>query len=95
MSKTLIYHGEYAEVEIRPPYGWAVFPRGEPVEVDDELAARLLGEYPGTFSTGEHPQVSAPKDVWETFRAGQGHDVDGLTKQELIDLPDTPADVKD
>jgi hypothetical protein len=93
MSKVIIYHGpETAGVGVDIDSDFAFFPFGEPVEVGDELAARLLEEYPGTFSTSEHPQRSADKAAWHAFRAAQGHqDVDDLTKSELIALPDVPA----
>lgn len=64
---------------------------GVETDVGDDLAHRLLAEYPGTYSTGDQPQHSAPKAAWQSFRESQGHDVSGLTKDELINLPDTPA----
>ncbi len=32
------------------------------------------------------PTKSATKDEWVTYRVGQGHDTDGLTKDELVAL---------
>ena len=95
MSKVIIYHGaETAGVGVDVEAGYAFFPHGEPVEVEDALAELLLGEYPGTFSTSEHPQRSADKAAWATFRAAQGHqDIDDLTKAELVALPDVPHNI--
>ncbi len=64
------------------------------VEVPDELGGRLLDEQrawwlsPGVDAS---PPKSASKADWETFRAAQGYDVDGLTKDELIELGDVVA----
>jgi hypothetical protein len=88
MSKTITYHGTDGPQVV---VGETVFDVGEPVEVDSDIADRLLDEYPGKFTSGDTPAKSARKEVWETFRAAQGHDVDGLTRDELIDLPDAPA----
>jgi hypothetical protein len=90
----LTYHGQYGEVVTagNPGLGeGVVLSAGEPTEVPDELAHRLLAEYPGVYSTGDEPQQGAPKAAWQSFRESQGHDVSGLTKDELINLPDTPA----
>lgn len=89
----LTYHGQHGpEVTVgNPGVVEPVFmPAGESVEVPDELAHALLRDQPGTFSTGTTPQKSAPKEAWQSYRADQGHDVEGLTKEELIELPDTP-----
>lgn len=37
------------------------------------------------------PAKSAGKDAWAAYRAGQGHDVEGLTKEQLVELPDVPV----
>lgn len=79
------------------PYidGDIVFAHGVPVDdVPDELAHRLLDEQPAWWSSpgvDPSPAKSASKDEWVAFRSAQGHDVEGLTKDELIDLPDVPA----
>jgi hypothetical protein len=39
-----------------------------------------------TDDTSDRPAQSANKEEWENYRRDQGHDVEGLTKQELIDL---------
>lgn len=89
----LIYHGQHGpEVMVGNP--GAVNPvfmaAGVETDVPDELAHALIDEQPGVFSTGTTPQKGAPRDAWAAFREQQGHNVDGLTKQELIDLPDAP-----
>ena len=90
----LTYHGQYGpDVTVgNAALGEsAAMSTGEPTEVPDDLAHRLLSEYPGVYSTGDEPQQGAPKAAWQSFRESQGHDVSGLTKDELINLPDTPA----
>lgn len=39
---------------------------------------------------GGRPALSANKAEWEDYRTGQGHNVEGLTKEDLIGLSDTP-----
>lgn len=92
----LVYHGQHGpEVTVGNAGEGAqwVLAAGEPGDVPDDVGHRLIREQPGVFSTQAHPQVSAAKDEWAGFRAGQGHVVEGLTKQELIDLPDDPAEL--
>lgn len=45
----------------------------------------------GGDGPGGRPGSQAPKDEWVEYRESQGHDVEGLTVQQLKDLPDTPA----
>lgn len=71
------------------------FVKGRAFEVSDELGRRLRDQSPADWASKEYdpaPAKSASKADWEAYRAVQGHVVDGLTKDELIDLPDTPAD---
>lgn len=99
MSKSVTYVGPYTDgVYVQPTPGdidtrHFVVP-GDTIELPDDIAEELVdrGEFVHASSTSESgaPAHSAPKDEWSAFRAVQGHDVDGLTKQELIDLPDAP-----
>ncbi len=41
---------------------------------------------PKAYAHDDAPTKSATKDDWVTYRAGQGHDTDGLTKDELVAL---------
>jgi hypothetical protein len=88
-SKTITYHGnDGPQVTV----GETTFDAGEAVEVDGDIADRLLDEYPGKFTSGDTPSVGAKKEAWEAYRAAQGHDMSvERTKQDLIELPDAPA----
>lgn len=89
----LIYHGQHGpEVTVgNPGVVETVFmAAGVETDVPDELAHALVDEQPGVFSTTATPQKSASKESWAAFREAQGHDVDGLTKEQLVELPDTP-----
>lgn len=68
----------------------------DPVELPDDIADELIerGEVTEVSAATGAPKRNATHDVWEAYRAAQGHDVTGLTKQQLIDLPDAPADVE-
>lgn len=68
---------------------------GDIIELPDHIADELVerGEAVHTSSASGAPPKSASKDDWAAYRAAQGHDVDGLTKDELIALPDTPPEV--
>jgi len=90
----LIYHGQNGPMVLvgNPglhPTVW--METGVETDVDDDLAHALVAEYPGVYSTTDTPQHGAPKPVWQSYRESQGHDVSGLTKDELINLPDEPA----
>lgn len=92
----LTYHGQHGQfVTIGNPgvVETVTLEAGVERDVPDELARAVLAEQPGTFTTGGTPPKAAHRDVWESFRASQGHDVTGLTKDELINLPDSPASV--
>lgn len=89
----LIYHGQHGpEVTVGNPglTEQVVMVAGVEADVPDELGHALIGEQPGVFSTTALPQRSASKEAWAAFREAQGHDVDGLTKEQLIELPDIP-----
>lgn len=91
----LIYHGQHGpEVTVGNPglTEQVVMVAGQEADVPDELGHALIGEQPGVFSTTATPQKGAHRDAWAAYREQQGHDVDGLTKQELIDLPDNPQE---
>lgn len=71
------------------------FEHGEAVDVPDELGQRLIDQAPGDWQSEDYdpaPAHSATKAEWVDYRAAQGHDVDGLTKEQLIELPDVPAE---
>lgn len=94
MSKSVTYVGP-AEVNVQLEVGRYVNVRpGGTVELPDDIADELVerGEalHASTTSDSGAPPQSATKEEWAAFRAAQGHDVDGLTKHDLIDLPDTP-----
>lgn len=66
---------------------------GDTVELPDHIADELVerGEFvhaSAASDTGAPPHA-ATKAEWEAFRAAQGHEVDGLTKDQLMALPDT------
>lgn len=83
-------------VFVQPEFGSRVYAApGETIDVADDVAGRLVeqGEFIHAAAGGDGaPSKSAPKDDWLAWRAAQGHDVDGLTKDELIELPDTPEE---
>lgn len=62
---------------------------GDTVELPDAVAEELIerGDAVHATSSGDPPKT-APKEEWEHFRAAQGHDIEGLTKADLIDLED-------
>jgi hypothetical protein len=64
-----------------------------PVDLPDDIADELVdrGEfvYASAASESGAPAKSAGKDDWAAYRMAQGHDVEGLTKDELVALPDT------
>lgn len=71
-----------------------VFVHGTAIEVPDELGQRLADQAPADWSAKGYepgPAVSAEKAEWVAYRGEQGHGTDGLTRQQLIDLPDVPA----
>lgn len=57
----------------------------------DVDAAKHRLEARGLASPGA-PSKRAKVEVWAEYRAGQGHAVEGLTKDQLIELPDTPQE---
>jgi hypothetical protein len=83
-------------VVVEPTFGTQFYvAHRETVEVDEDVAERLVeqGEFVHAAAGGDGaPPKGAPKDEWSAYRAAQGHDVDGLTKDELIELPDTPQE---
>lgn len=96
MSKSVTYVGDYPEVVVWVTDDeFVVMHQGDTYDVPDgdrldaliEQGAVIVAAHGG----GGAPPHSATKDEWSAFRAAQGHDVEGLTKAELIDLPDTPA----
>lgn len=55
----VIYEGPHDQVTLAPSHGDYTFPRGEPVEVPSELAARLLTQ--ATFVSGRKRRVKADR----------------------------------
>lgn len=71
-----------------------VFTAGNALEVPDDLGQRLADQAPADWTAKGYepgPAESAEKAVWVEYRTAQGHVVDGLTRQQLIDLPAAPA----
>jgi hypothetical protein len=92
----LTYRGELPDGVVldRDTYREYAFEHGKAFEVPDEFGRRLIEEQPGLYGSEDYsaaPAKSAHRDEWEAYRAAQGHDVDGLTKAQLIELPDQPA----
>jgi hypothetical protein len=90
------YRGELPDGVVldRDTYREYAFEQGKAFEVPDEFGRRLIEEQPGLYGSDDYsaaPAVSAHKDEWAAYRQTQGHDVNGLTKQQLIELPDQPA----
>jgi len=54
----------------------------------DDLVKAARPDGAGSGEQGR-PKVRDDIELWRTYRAGQGHQVDGLTKAELQKLPDT------
>lgn len=67
---------------------------GDTVDLPDDIADELVdrGDFVHASAAADNgaPPQSATKAEWEAFRAAQGHDVAGLTKDDLLALPDTP-----
>lgn len=85
---SVIQFGEFGD-----PAGVTLVVTGDTVDLPDAVADELVdrGDAIHASATGHgEPPQSATKDEWSAYRAAQGWDIDGLTKQELIDLPDTP-----
>ncbi|CAN5837607.1 hypothetical protein BH24ACT5_BH24ACT5_04700 [soil metagenome] len=62
---------------------------GDTIDIDKTKAEHWIAIGLATASDDDGddaPARSATKDEWATHRAAQGHDVDGLTKSELVDL---------
>lgn len=96
MSKSVTYVGAHGGgVNVQLEVGQYVYAdHSGPVDLPDDIADELVdrGEfvYASAASESGAPAKSASKDDWAAYRTAQGHDVDGLTKDDLIDLPDTP-----
>lgn len=92
MSKSVTFVGPEADLSVQLDVGqFAYVERGESVDLPDDIAEELVarGQFVHATDSGAPPK-SASKDEWAAYRAAQGHDVDGLTKDELVDLSDTP-----
>lgn len=59
---------------------------GETESSDAADGSTADGSTDAGSTESDRPAQGDPKADWEEYRRGQGHDVDGLTKQELIDL---------
>lgn len=61
---------------------------GDTIDIDKTKAEHwvAIGLATASDDGDDAPARSATKDEWATHRAAQGHDVDGLTKQQLIDI---------
>lgn len=60
----VVYDGPHDEVSLAPVYGGVTFRRGEPVEVPDDLAARLV----------EQPTFKAVRRKRRSEAAGESQD---------------------
>lgn len=96
MAQSVTYVGPYPEVVVwLDDDNFAVMSPGGVYDVPDDVAANLLeqGAVVHASAAGDGaPPHSATKDEWSAYRTAQGHVVDGLTKTELIELPDAPAE---
>jgi hypothetical protein len=95
MSKSVTFVGPEADLSVQLDVGqFAYVERGDSVDLPDDIADELVerGQFVHASSTADNgaPPKSATKDEWSAFRAAQGHDIEGLTKDELVELPDTP-----
>ncbi len=76
---------------IRPFYvqGGPSYDAGDEILVDGSADVVALGL---AADDTDPPNQSSTKDEWAAYRSAQGHDIEGLTKQTLIDLGGPAAD---
>jgi hypothetical protein len=100
VSKSVTYVGPYhGGVVVHPTEVGAgdelLVGPSETIDLPDDVAERLVeqGDFVHASRSGDGaPPHSALVAEWSAYRAAQGHNVTDLTKQQLIDLPDTPAE---
>jgi hypothetical protein len=76
----------FAEWEAEPPVPQDAEPETEPASEPAPVPPPEPESEPEPVTDGGPPAHSALKDEWIVYAESLGHDVEGLTKEEIIQL---------